>query len=115
METPQQEELTEPRGVWQHLTHTQIVDVRESWEFLAGHIEGAVNITLGELMGGGTSQLNPEIPVVLVCKSGNRSELAALMLQTRGYEAYNLEGGMEAWAEQGLPFMNEEGQAGRVA
>ena len=115
METPEAEELTAPRGVWEHLTHTQIVDVRETWEYAAGHIEGAMNITLGELMAGGTSQLNPEIPVVLVCKSGNRSELAALMLQTRGYDGYNLDGGMEAWAAQGLPFTNEEGQAGRVA
>ena len=38
-----------------------------------------------------------------------------MMLQARGYEAYNVEGGMEAWAAAGLPFEAADGSPGRVA
>jgi hypothetical protein len=37
------------------------------------------------------------------------------MLQARGYEAHNLEGGMEEWESQGLPFSAPDGSPGRVA
>jgi rhodanese-related sulfurtransferase len=53
--------------------------------------------------------------VVVVCRSGNRSELAALMLQARGFEAHNLEGGMEEWEREQLPFSTPDGAPGRVA
>ena len=46
-------------------------------------------------------------PVVVVCRSGNRSELGTLMLQARGFDAHNLEGGIEEWylyqEQQGKP------------
>ena len=72
-----------------------MVDVREPWEWQAGRIEGAVLIPLNDLMAGGEAgQLDKERPVVLVCKSGNRSEVATLMLRARGYDAQNMEGGM---------------------
>jgi rhodanese-related sulfurtransferase len=38
-----------------------------------------------------------------------------MMFQARGFEAYNVEGGMEAWASQQLPFAASDGQPGRVA
>jgi len=50
-----------------------------------------------------------------VCRSGNRSELATLMLQARGFDAHNLEGGMEKWAAASLPFTASDGSEGRVA
>lgn len=106
--------FSDPRTVWARRGQLQIVDVREPMEFTAGAIAGAVNIALGELMAGGGG-LEPNFPVVLVCKNGQRSELAALMLQARGFNAFNLAGGMEAWAAEGLPFADASGQAGRVA
>ena len=51
----------------------------------------------------------------MICRTGNRSELATMMLQARGFEAYNVEGGMEAWAAEGLPFTADDGSPGRVA
>ncbi len=45
---------------------------------------------------------------------GNRSELATMMMQARGYEAHNLVGGMEAWDRQGLPFTAPDGRPGTV-
>jgi rhodanese-related sulfurtransferase len=60
-------------------------------------------------------RLDPERPVVVVCKTGNRSELAAVMLQARGFQAENFEGGTEAWVAAGLPILASDGSPGRVA
>jgi rhodanese-related sulfurtransferase len=110
-----QAELTTPRGVYEHLDEVQVVDVREPYEWQAGRIDGAVHIPLNSLMSGAGSDLDRERPVVMVCRVGNRSELATLMMQARGFEAYNLEGGMEAWASEGLPFSAGGGGPGAVA
>lgn len=108
-------DLTDAKGVWERRDRVQILDVREGWEWDAGHIEGAVHIPLNELLAGRMEGLEPDRPVVAVCKTGNRSEVAALMLRARGYEAHNLERGSEAWVEAGLPFVTDEGSPGRVA
>ena len=82
----------------------------------AGRIDGAIHIPLNQLMAGGEQgKLDPEKDVFVVCRSGNRSELGALMLQARGYRAENMEGGMERWQELGLPFTAADGRPGRVA
>jgi len=109
-------DLSDPKEVSEHLSEVQIVDVREQYEFDAGRIDGAVHIPLNPLMGGaGDDLLDKDKPVVVVCRSGNRSELGMLMLKARGYEAHNLEGGMEAWEHQKLPFATPDGAPGRVA
>ena len=108
-------DLTQPRAVYERRDEVQIVDVREPYEWEAGRIDEAVHVPLNELMAGRSPDLDPERPVVAVCRSGNRSELATLMLQARGFEAYNLVGGMEEWARQGLPFSTPDGRPGRVA
>jgi rhodanese-related sulfurtransferase len=110
-----QTELTTPRGVYERLDEVQVVDVREPYEWEAGRIDVAVLIPLNSLMSGAGSDLDRERPVVMVCRTGNRSELATMMMQARGFEAYNLEGGMEAWAREGLPFSAEDGRPGTVA
>ncbi len=108
-------ELTTATGVAEHLDDVQLVDCRELYEWVAGRIDGAVHIPLNSIMAGATGDLGPDRPVVVVCRSGNRSELASLMLRARGFEAYNLEGGMEDWEARGLPFSTPEGAPGRVA
>ncbi|HEX9694505.1 MAG TPA: rhodanese-like domain-containing protein [Actinomycetota bacterium] len=108
-------DLTTPRDAYERLAEIQLVDCREPYEWDAGRVEGAVHIPLNTIMAGDTTGLDPGKPVVVVCRSGNRSELAALMLQARGFQAFNLEGGMEQWERQGLPFTTPDGQAGKVA
>jgi rhodanese-related sulfurtransferase len=108
-------ELTHPKGVWDHRDEVQIVDCREPYEWEAGRIEGALHAPLNAILSGPVDGLDPGKPVVVVCRSGNRSELATLMLQARGFDAHNLEGGMEDWAREGLPFSTPEGAPGRVA
>ncbi|HEX2069565.1 MAG TPA: rhodanese-like domain-containing protein [Actinomycetota bacterium] len=94
----------------------QIVDVREPYEWDAGHIEESVHIPLADVMAGREEgRLDRGKPVLVVCKVGSRSELAALMLQARGFKAENLEGGTEAWIAAGLPLVASDGSPGKVA
>jgi rhodanese-related sulfurtransferase len=109
------DELTTPRGVFERLEEIQLVDCREQYEWDAGRVEGAIHIPLNSIMAGAGSDLDASTPVVVICRSGNRSELATMMLQARGYEAYNLEGGIEAWSREGLPYSAPDGSPGRVA
>jgi rhodanese-related sulfurtransferase len=109
------EDLSNVKGVSDRLADIQLVDCREQYEWDAGRVDGAVHIPLNTLMAGGGPSLDPSKPVAVICRSGNRSELATMMLQARGFEAHNVEGGMEAWEAAGLPFEAPDGSAGRVA
>jgi rhodanese-related sulfurtransferase len=108
-------DLSSVKNVHDRLGEIQLVDCREPYEWEAGRIEGAVHIPLNDIMAGAGSELYPAVPVAVICRSGNRSELATMMLQARGYEATNVEGGMEVWAAEGLPFAAADGSPGRVA
>jgi len=80
-----------------------LVDVRTPQEFNSGHIEGAVNIPLQELAQR-TSEIPQDEPVVVYCRSGNRSSTAARMLSNAGYDqVYDL-GGVIDWQAQGYPL-----------
>lgn len=109
------EQLTSVKGVSDRLDEIQLVDCREGYEWEAGRVEGAIHIPLNDVMAGGGTDLDRGKPITVICRSGNRSELAAMMFQARGFEAYNVEGGMEAWAAEGLPFTTPDGLPGRVA
>ncbi|MBL8145321.1 MAG: rhodanese-like domain-containing protein, partial [Anaerolineae bacterium] len=62
----------------------QLVDVRTPEEFASGHLPGAVNIPLQELPGR-LGEIAVGEPVVLYCRSGNRSGQAAQLLAGEGY------------------------------
>ncbi len=104
-----------PSGAYERLGEVQLVDCREQYEWEAGHIEGAIHIPLGSIMAGAPAELHPGKPVAVICRTGNRSELAALMLRARGFEADNVVGGVEEWERQGLPITTPNGAPGRVA
>jgi rhodanese-related sulfurtransferase len=108
-------DLTTSNGLAEHLNDVQVVDCREPYEWKAGRIEGSIHIPLNTILAGATGQLDPEKTTVVVCRSGNRSELATLMLRARGFEAYNLEHGLEEWADQGRPLTTPDGATGHVA
>lgn len=79
-----------------------IVDVRELSEWREGHIPGAVHIPLGALAAR-VQELDPAQEIVAVCRSGNRSMVAAKILGAAGFShVSNLDGGMIAWSRQGL-------------
>jgi len=108
-------DLSNVRDVHDRLSEIQLVDVREPYEWEAGRVDGAVHIPVNAIMSGAGSDLDKDKPVAVICRTGNRSELATMMLQARGYDAHNVEGGMEAWEAAGLPFEATDGSPGRVA
>ena len=81
----------------------ELVDVREPYEFEAGHIEGARHVPLPELAAFAQT-LERERAVVFVCRVGGRSAMATGAFRRAGFDAYNLAGGMLAWERSGLPF-----------
>jgi rhodanese-related sulfurtransferase len=87
-----------------------LLDVREpvEWE---QHIKGSVQVPRGllEFVADPQSprhkpELDPARRVIVYCRSGTRAALAALTLKTLGYgDVANLDGGIVAWKEAGLP------------
>jgi adenylyltransferase/sulfurtransferase len=76
----------------------RLVDVREVHEFSAGHLEGSVNIPLGELPRR-LAEIAPHDAPVFICRSGGRSLAACELALRAGIAApANLEGGLLAWA-----------------
>jgi rhodanese-related sulfurtransferase len=108
-------DLSTVQGVHEQLEDIQLVDCREPYEWEAGRIAGAIFLPVNSIMAGAGNDLDKAKPVAVICRTGNRSELATMMLQARGYDATNVEGGMEAWAAAGLPFEAADGSPGRVA
>jgi rhodanese-related sulfurtransferase len=86
----------------------QLVDVRAGHEWEAGRIAGATHLSLAELSER-TTELDKERPVVLYCRGGNRSTMAAEALEAAGFEAVKLGEGIVGWAEEGLPLEPEGG------
>jgi rhodanese-related sulfurtransferase len=104
-----------PREVYEGRGALQLLDVREPYEWNEGRIEGAIHIPLQQVLDGRVEGLDPAKPVVVYCRTANRSEVAKLMLEARGFDASVMEGGSEAWFAEGLPFTTPDGRPGRVA
>ncbi len=84
-----------------------ILDVRQPAEYKEMHIPGAVLIPLDRLKDEAQTRLNsPDKPVLTYCAVGGRSLQAARVLMDMGYtHVFNLEGGIIAWKEKGLPVV----------
>ncbi|HMO40664.1 MAG TPA: rhodanese-like domain-containing protein [Saprospiraceae bacterium] len=80
-------------------TKVQLVDVRTSAEYQAGHIGDAANIDyLAEDFEQQIQSLNKDQPVYVYCQVGGRSSKAAKVMQALGFrEIYDLQGGYLAW------------------
>lgn len=91
-----------------------LLDVREPFEWAAGHAPDAVHIPMGELPGR-VEDVPRDRNVVVVCKVGGRSAQVAAWLNRGGWDAVNLDGGMEAWAAAGRLMVSETGQPPTVA
>ena len=83
-----------------------VLDVREEKEFNGGHILNAKLIPFNKLAGRiGELERNRAQAIVVMCRSGQRSTLACVLLGKQGFEqAYNLAGGVQAWQKSGLPL-----------
>jgi rhodanese-related sulfurtransferase len=80
-----------------------LIDVRTPEEYATGHIAGSVNIAVEEL-GSRLAEVPEGQPVIVYCRSGNRSAAAARILVDAGYgPVYDL-GGIRSWVAEGLPI-----------
>lgn len=104
----------DPVTAYEERDDVQFLDVREPHEWDAGHIETAVHIPMGDL-NARQDELAEDRTIVAVCRSGARSAQVAAALTRAGYAAENLEGGMQAWERDGLPFVAADGSEGEVA
>ncbi|GIV71394.1 sulfate permease [Caldilinea sp.] len=100
-----------PMDLWLLLHRPQppvVIDVREPREFSRGHIPGARLIPLSQF-DAQRLNLDKETPIVLACRTGRRSRIAAQMAMAAGYQnVCNMEGGMVAWEAAGLLEAIEE-------
>jgi rhodanese-related sulfurtransferase len=86
----------------------QVIDVRTDHEWDVGRIAGATHLPLDELAQR-AGEIDKERPVVLYCRGGNRSTMAAAALEDAGYDARKLSEGIVGWVEAGLPVDPEDG------
>jgi len=78
--------------------NSKIVDVRESDEFNQEHIDGAVSVPLSDLVNKSNELLkDKDQNLLLYCRSGRRSALAASLLSSLGYSRIYDFGGMDDW------------------
>lgn len=81
-----------------------LIDVREVWEYRAGHAAGAVNIPLSafrERVG----ELPRDRDVLFICHVGQRSMMAARFARQQGVaRVFNVDGGTDAWEAARLPM-----------
>ncbi len=98
----------------------QLVDVRADHEWEAGRIAGATHIPL-DALAGRAEEIDRGRAVVVYCRGGNRSTMAAAALADAGYEAAKLTEGVVGWAEEGLPlepdgegYVAESGEAAAI-
>ncbi len=97
----------------------QLVDVRVDHEWDAGHIPGAIHIPL-EGLAGRSDELDRDRPVVLYCRGGSRSSMAAEALAGAGFDAAKLTDGIVGWQEAGLElapgdgYVAESGEAASI-
>jgi len=86
-----------------------VLDVRDDAEFAAGHVADAKHIPLAQL----ESRINElkrfqQKPLLVHCQSGVRSAKACDLLRKHGFEKlYNLQGGLNAWAQAKLPVIKD--------
>lgn len=93
-----------------------VLDVRERSEFEAAHIKGSLNVPRGILEAAcewDYAETEPELvmararPIVVVCRSGNRSAMAAFVMRLIGYEnVASMKLGIKGWNDGDLPLVD---------
>jgi rhodanese-related sulfurtransferase len=95
-----------------------ILDVREDYEWAAGHIESAVHVPMNDVparVGYEPGELTQDATIAVICKMGGRSAQVTGWLNRQGYKAVNVDGGMLAWATAHRPMVSADGTPPAVA
>ena len=82
-----------------------LLDVREPWEYQTCRIEGSMLAPMNTIPAR-AQELDPDTETVVICHHGVRSFQVGLFLERNGFSnLYNLQGGVNAWADQVEPAM----------
>lgn len=82
-----------------------LIDVRTPEEYASGHIAGAINISV-QTLPDRLDEIPVDQPIVVYCRTGNRSASATDILVNAGYSpVYDL-GGIQDWISAGYPVTN---------
>ncbi len=84
----------------------RVIDVREPHELAIARLPFAENIPLEQLWSR-MDAFDKDTPLVFVCRSGERSRLAAEAFREEGFRAWNLQGGINAWAREVDPTLRQ--------
>jgi rhodanese-related sulfurtransferase len=77
-----------------------LLDVREQWEWDLVRLEGACHMPMNDVPQRWQT-LPDDVPVLVLCHHGARSDVVAQYLQRSGFdEVYNVRGGIDAWASE---------------
>ncbi len=87
-----------------HRDGAVVIDVRQLFEYVMGHVPGAVLVPMNKLPSR-TAELPRDEPVYVICASGNRSLAAANALAETGIDAWSVAGGTGAWSRAGHPIV----------
>src|SRR5690349_20399994 len=93
--------------------HAWLLDVREVYEWEAGHAPAAHHIPLGEL-GDRQHELPEDRQLLVICRSGARSRMVTDALNEANYPAANVAGGMSAWHSAGGTVQRDDGTPGAI-
>ena len=84
-----------------HKGEVRVIDVRTRSEYAEAHIAGAENVDVNQP--DFVERLRLKGDVAVYCRTGKRSQKAALMIAEQGYNVYDLGGGIMAWRQAGKP------------
>ena len=101
-------ELSPAQGAELIAAGATLIDVRRPYEYEAGRIAGARNVEMNELSAAAET-IARDRPLILCCRSGDRSRMAAEAFRGAGYDAHNLAGGIEGWVADGRALEPEGG------
>ena len=85
----------------------QLVDVREQFEYDAGHVPGSLHISMNGIVER-TGEIDKDKPVAFICLMGARSAMVTEYFRGQGYDAYNVSGGFARWFHEKLPTEPED-------
>lgn len=94
-----------PQEVHAQRAALQLLDVRERPEWATARVEGALHIPI-EQVPARLAELDRTRPVAVICRSGNRSVYVTDFLKRAGFDAHNVDGGLQQWARAGLPVQS---------
>lgn len=88
----------------------QLLDVRTKQEWDEGHLKGATLATVNEegFLEKVKAALDPKKEVVVYCRSGRRSAIAAEQLRAAGFAVHDIAGGIVAWEAAGKEVVRPE-------